>query len=43
MKSRLNHPVRVGMQHYSKLALFVIAIWLGLFIVGILVQCSAAA
>lgn len=42
MKSRLNHPVRLGMKQHSKLALFLIGFWLACFVAGILVQCSAA-
>lgn len=38
MKSRLNHPVRVGMKQHSKLALFLIALWLGCFVSGIVFQ-----
>lgn len=40
MKSRLNHPIRPSMKQYSKLALFLIAFWLGCFIAGIAYQLS---
>lgn len=40
MKSRLNHPVRPGMKHYSKFALFNIAFWLACMLVGVVYQFS---
>lgn len=40
MKSRLNHPIRPGMKHYAKLALFNIGFWLACLIVGIVYQLS---